>query len=54
MTKQETSSRDDFLYDLLRIAVTVALLALIILWARSAEPPATEDAPASTAAADQQ
>jgi len=45
-------SRDHFLYDLLRFAVTIVFLALIILWARGSDP--TPDAPASTAATDQQ
>ena len=50
MTKQETN----FLYELLRFAVTVLLLGLIILWVRGGEPTLTLNTPASTSAADHQ
>ncbi len=47
MTKQ-TRWIDEFLYDLLRFAVTVVLMALIILGGRSGDPTPTLDAPASS------
>ncbi len=50
MTRQET----DFLYDLLRFAITVLLLGLIVLWVRSGEPTPSQNAPASTSAANHQ
>ena len=50
MTKQESN----FIHDLVRFAVTVLLLALIILWIRSGQPTPTLDTTASTSAADHQ
>jgi hypothetical protein len=51
MTKQESN----FIHDLVRFAVTVLLLALIVLWARSGGPTIQaiqNDTPANTSATD--